>query len=163
MRKESELEKIAKTITKIDDKLYISGSISDYNELERLGINKVINCRAECHDDIYELSRRGIGYYWIPVNDFEAPRFDQFDAVEDILRNGTSFDKILIHCAIGLGRAIIISSIYMIYHKGCTIDEALEWLGHERGILFPTKEQKTKLEKYIKYVNNGRKLKEIKD
>ena len=79
----------------IDDKLAISGAVDDYDILVKKGITMVVNIRNEQHDDICELTKRNISYFWIPVSDWSAPRSDQIENFLELVENRN--EKTLVH------------------------------------------------------------------
>ena len=79
----------------IDNKLGVSGAIDNYNLLEKENIKAVINVRAELHDDMNELTKRMIQYYWIPIPDWSGPRSAQIRLFIDLVDNIKG--KVLVH------------------------------------------------------------------
>jgi len=126
----------------IDDKLAVSGAIDNYDKLVELGITMIINLRAEQHDDICELTKRNISYYWIPITDWHAPRSDQIDTFLNIINNN---DKILIHCAVGKGRTGFFAVVYLIDKYKLSIDDAVKRAKDARPIIDLTPAQVRKL------------------
>jgi len=101
-------------ISKIIDGLYLSGTITNYDELDKLNIDVVINVRAEQHDDISELTNRHIAYYWIPINDYYAPRMNQIETFLEVLYKHLHRDNILVHCAEGRGRSAMFIAVHLV-------------------------------------------------
>lgn len=126
----------------IDDKLAVSGAIDNYDELVELGITMIINLRAEQHDDICELTKRNIAYYWIPVADWGAPRSDQIKTFLDIIDRD---DKILVHCAVGKGRTGFFAVAYLIDKYKLSIEDAVKRAKEARPIIDLTPAQARKL------------------
>jgi len=145
--KNKKLEKRA-NITKITDKLYLSGSILDYNLLNELKIEAVINFRLEQHDDIYELTFRGISYFWIPISDYGAPRMDQMEACNRVV---DKFNKVLLHCAVGRGRSATLVAAYLLYNKDFdNVDDCIYFITKKRKSVSLTENQYKKLCAYYK-------------
>jgi len=110
----------------VDKKLAISASIDDYDSL--CGeITMVVNLRSEQHDDIYELTKRGISYFWIPIADWGAPRADQIELFLSLMKY--SKGTVLLHCAMGKGRTVMLAIAYLL-DKGLvkSIEEGEEWI-----------------------------------
>lgn len=135
-------------ITKIDERIYLSGAIQDYNLLKELNISAVLNLRAEQHDDIYELTNRGIAYYFVPVSDYLAPRMDQIKACINIIDH--SF-KILIHCSVGRGRSAMIVAAWLMKENGyINIEECIDFIVEKRPNVALTSAQYDKLCTFVK-------------
>jgi protein-tyrosine phosphatase len=130
----------------VDNRLALSGSIPDYDRLIKEDIKVVVNVRAEAHDDIIELGRRGIAYFWIPIGDFGAPRFDQIKAFLNITKK---YDKVLVHCSEGRGRAASMAAYYLAKKYKLSATRALEMVKNVRPEILPTKAQVYKLEVVI--------------
>lgn len=132
----------------IDDKLGISSSIDNYDKLSDEGVDAVINVRGEYHDDIYELSKRTIAYFWIPIPDWLPPRKRQIDEFLRIV-NGVD-GKTLVHCEAGIGRSGSLTIAYLIESKIVeTIQEGFEYMrkiGHPVDSMW--KSQYDKLRKH---------------
>jgi len=133
-------------IDKIIDNLYLSGSIDNYNELTYSCINMIINVRAEQHDDIYELTKRNIGYYYLPVGDYGAPRMDQINKFLELV-NKNKDKSILIHCALGRGRSAMLVACYLV-KSGMNTKEAIKYLQNKRPSASLTPEQLNKLKRF---------------
>jgi len=134
-------------ITMITDKLFLSGSILDYNTLKELGITAVINMKSEQHDDIYELTKREISYFWVPVSDHTAPRIDQIDSCMRIIKK---FDKVLVHCAVGRGRSAMVTAAWLLVDKKfLTIEQCIDYITKKRPSVALTDIQYRKLCNYV--------------
>jgi len=114
----------------IDDKLGITTTIDNYNDL--VDVNAVFNVRGEYHDDIYELTKRGIAYYWIPIPNWLPPTKGQIDTFLKVVKD--SKGKIIVHCEYGIGRSGVLVIAYLIENKIVnTLEEAFKYmkdLGH---------------------------------
>ena len=132
-------------ITDINNTFLLSGCIDNYNELTERHVATVINCRMEQHDDISELSRRNIAYYWIPFADATAPRRDQIETFLDICNKHT--DRILIHCTLGVGRSAFLAIVYLVMFHRLSLDDALKMLKRKRPIVSFNECQLDKLKK----------------
>lgn len=127
----------------------LSGSIDNYNQLVDEGITAIINVREQ-HDDIVELSNRGIAYYWFPIPDHGAPRSDQINAflylIEHLAHDG---EKILVHCAVGRGRSALLVILHVIKREGMTDKEAYDFVVKQRPEVALTSTQHKKLTSYL--------------
>jgi len=134
-------------ITWINDNLAISGAIDSYEKLSELGIDIVVNIRAEQHDDIPTLTTRGISYYWIPVSDYFEARTFQIQSFVNIIKKNPN-RKILVHCALGIGRSAMLICAYLIETKSMSVDESVEYLTDLRPIVRLSPPQINKLRIY---------------
>lgn len=137
------------SISKMDhiiDNLYLSGSIDNYDDLVYNCINMVINTRSEQHDDICELTKRNISYYYIPIGDYGAPRMDQIQQFLDLVEKNK--DKtILVHCAVGRGRSAMLVGCYLV-KNGMTPKDAVKYIQNLRPEVLLTDIQFEKLKRY---------------
>lgn len=133
-------------ITHIVDNIFLGGAIDDYNELEEKKINIVVNIRAEQHDDICELTKRNISYFYLPVSDNGAPRIDQIKSFLNLI-NMNKDKNIYIHCAVGRGRSVMLVSCYLL---SCNMEpiEAVEFIKNLRPEVSLTDTQNAKLIRY---------------
>ena len=137
----------------IDEQVGLSGAIDDYNQLEGT-VDFVVNARMECHDDLIELSKRGISYFWIPVVDYFPPTADQMKSLIKIIKCNPG-KKILVHCTLGMGRSATLVLMYMIWKYEYTVEEALSKLQAIRPKVLPTQMQVDKLYKYYNRIRKG--------
>ena len=120
-------------IDSVDDKLFISGSIDEYDLLMKYNIKSVINLKAESHDDINELTKRNIAYYWIPIPDWGAPRSAQIRLFNELLEN--TKEVVLVHCEVGMGRSVCLCVSYLMENKIVdTINKGIEYMNKVRHI-----------------------------
>lgn len=134
----------------VEDKIALSGTIDDYNKLVDYNIDIVINARAEQHDDVYELSKRGIAYFWIPIGDYGAPRSDQIDTFIKLV-DKHSDKKILVHCSVGRGRSPMLVACWLILYRHSTIKETMDYIISKRQVVELTENQLRKLKWYFRY------------
>ena len=133
-------------ISKITQKLYLSGSIDNYTELKDFKIGVVVNCRAEQHDDVSELTKQGIAYFWIPINDWGPPRHDQIETFMRVCYSNP-LKNILVHCTLGRGRSAFLAVVYMISTQKMDIKNAIEYVSEKRPGISLTDVQLKKLRK----------------
>jgi len=132
----------------IDDKIAMSGAIGNYDELVKQGITMVINVRTEQHDDIWELTKRNISYFWIPIADWNAPRSDQIENFLELVEDRD--DKILVHCAVGKGRSAFLVVSYLISKYKLSIEDAVKKAKKARSAIDMTPAQIKKLKIHFK-------------
>lgn len=121
-----------KDLTRIDDTLILSGAIDNYNLLVEKGVSAVVNCRAEQHDDILELTRRGISYYYLPFADATIPRRDQIQTFLEICEREQT---VLVHCTLGVGRSAFLVIAYFGYFYDLGLEESIKKLKRDRPIV----------------------------
>jgi protein-tyrosine phosphatase len=138
----------------IDDHIALSGAIDDYNELEKQGIDFVINTRYECHDDIIELGKHGISYFWFPIVDNFPPTTFTLRSLLNLVKKNPD-KKILIHCTLGMGRSATLVLMYLIYKYELSVEEAITRLQTARPEAYPTQMQLEKLHKYYDRIRKG--------
>ena len=130
----------------IKDNLYLSGSIDNYDDLTYNCIGVVVNIRNEQQDDIYELTKRGIAYYYIPVGDYWPPRMELIRVFLNIIEKNK--DKgILVHCAEGKGRSAMLIACYLV-KNGMSSDDAVIYMKKIRPEISLTEEQMKKLRRF---------------
>jgi protein-tyrosine phosphatase len=111
-----------------------SPSINELKELFREGFRTMISLldESERRPDYCAAEAQAMGFNWfsVPVKDFHAPRFEDFQRFLDIIHKiqdagpvrGRS--KVLVHCWGGLGRTGTMGAAYWI-DKGLSADEAI--------------------------------------
>jgi protein-tyrosine phosphatase len=135
----------------VDDKMGISGAIDDYDELIRNNVKAVINLRSEMHDDVLELSKRGIAYYWMPIVDNLAPSRTFHIPIFYRILEETKENRVLIHCTQGMGRSACFVIMYLMDKMNISSEDAYKHLKKVRPIVNLTKEQRRKINKYKGY------------
>jgi atypical dual specificity phosphatase len=93
-------------------------------ELAGLGVTLIVNMHERAHSEL-TLERHGIRQLHLAVPDMAAPTPEQLElgvrAIEEVLING---GKVVVHCAVGLGRTgTLLSCLYV--KRGLAPDEAI--------------------------------------
>lgn len=114
------------------ERLFVSGTIENYKELEQNNIKTVINMKSEEHDTISTLTKMNIAYYYIPISDWGQPRSDQIGTLFDIWDSVEG--NVLLHCAVGRGRSACMALAIMV-HEGMDIKEAVKQIRERRPIV----------------------------
>ncbi len=121
--------------------------------LEERGITYSIDMRVE-----FERSGPDFGlenHLDLPVEDDEAPTFDQFLQGMNFIETAASQGaKIYVHCAGGIGRSPTLVAAYFI-RKDMTLDEALDKIRQARPIISPSPKQLKGLEEFEAEVRRG--------
>ena len=94
-------------------------------ELAGLGVSLIVNLHERGHPDP-SLERHGIQQLHLPVPDMAAPSQEQLDlgvdAIEAALIDG---GKVVVHCAVGLGRTgTLLACLYV--SRGLNADDAID-------------------------------------
>jgi atypical dual specificity phosphatase len=92
-------------------------------ELAGLGVTLIVNMHERGHDEL-TLERHNLRQLHLAVPDMAAPGLEQLElgvtAIEEALANG---GKVVVHCAVGLGRTgTLLSCLYV--RRGLGPDEA---------------------------------------
>jgi atypical dual specificity phosphatase len=132
-------------ITHIKDNIWLSGSIDNYLQLKENDIRHVINIKSESHDDINELTKLGIAYYWIPTGDYFAPRAGQVKTLIYLLKNIEG--GVLIHCEEGRGRSAFMVICYLVEICNIQLQKSINLVKEKRPIVSLTDSQLDKLKK----------------
>ncbi len=116
-------------------------------DLEFLKKNK-IEVIINLEEDYWEYS--GFEVKHIPINDFKAPRlqdFDQFvEFVDSKIREGKG---VAVHCYAGMGRTNLMIASYLIHYLGTDPDKALELVRERRPTYMVNQEQVESLREYF--------------
>lgn len=141
-------------IVKIDDKLFISNSIDNYDKLTEYHIDAVISLRGEYHDDVNELTKRSISYYYIPIPDSLPPTKEQMDRFVNLVNKIEG--KVLFHCEAGIGRSGCMAISYLIQNK--IVDSLEDALIYMKSVAKPldrmSEQQFKQIRKYYGRNNN---------
>lgn len=134
---------------KIKNNLFLSNAIDNYNKLGN--IDAVINCRAEQHDDVCELTKRNIAYYWIPIVDGHAPTFTQIDVFLDVVFPIQKHHNILVHCDAGRGRSVTMVMALLMF-TGKKMSDAWHIVKKSKKDISLTELQTKKLKEYSRRI-----------
>ena len=124
--------------TQITPQLWLGGApvnTRDYAELVRLGINAVVNIRAERDDDVDFYAGHDIRYVRFVVPDVMVPTPAMLTASTDWIKTQVDDGRVvLVHCAKGRGRSATLLAGYLMREEGMTFDEANAFMKARRSL-----------------------------
>lgn len=107
----------------------------DYDTLLETGIDAVVNIRAERHDDFELYKRHGIDYLQLKVYDILIPPPEIIDeGVAFIHKHIDAGNTVLVHCAKGRGRSVVLVAAYLMRYEGMSFDKARQLLSEKRPL-----------------------------
>ncbi len=107
----------------------------DYDELLRLGIDAVVNVRAERADETSFYERHDIRHVRYRVPDILVPDAATLTAAVDWITEQVDDGRVvLIHCAKGRGRSATLLAGYLMREQGMAFDEALHAMKRQRPL-----------------------------
>lgn len=124
--------------TEITPQLWLGGAPTyprDYDALGQLGIDAVVNIRAERDDDVAFYAEHDIRYIRFSVPDVMVPDAAMLTASTDWIKAQVDDGRVvLVHCAKGRGRSATLLAGYFMREKGMTFDEANEFMKERRPL-----------------------------
>lgn len=124
--------------SEITPQLWLGGAPSyarDYQALLDLGIDAVVNIRAERDDDVEFYRQHGIRYARFSVPDVMVPDAETLtQAVDWIAEQVNEGRTVLVHCAKGRGRSATLLAAYFMREQGMTFEEAVDTMKRKRSL-----------------------------
>nr|WP_136250458.1 diacylglycerol kinase family protein [Ningiella ruwaisensis] len=124
-------------IQKIEDGLFLACRLfpSDIEELQRLKVKAILDATAEFSGMNWSADDKNLAYLNIPILDHQVPKEkDLLKAINWIGNQLQSDRNVVVHCALGRGRSVLIMAAYLIASgRAKDIDEALEKINSIRG------------------------------
>ncbi len=124
--------------TEITPQLWLGGAPSfqrDYQAMLDLGIDAVVNIRAERDDDVEFYRNNDIEYIRFIVPDVGTPKGEMLtestDWIAEQIANGRT---VLVHCAKGRGRSATLIAAYFMREQGMTFEEARATMKEKRSL-----------------------------
>ena len=125
-------------ITQVDDagRLFLSGSIEDWQAVHDKGITVVIDLEGDVDHGVPTAADQFL-YVYLPIHDGDLPNLDRLHAVgalgAELVAKG---HRVLSHCGMGLNRSALVAALVMM-RSGMSAARAVAQLRERRpGALF---------------------------
>jgi Dual specificity phosphatase, catalytic domain len=141
----------------VTDELGVGGVFrrSDIPRLRRMGVNAVVDCRAEGSDDQNALRRHGIDFLWLPAPDTHEISQEALDRgvvwVRERIGRG---QRVYVHCLHGVGRGPLLGACVLV-SSGYSATQALQRVKARRWQASPNEEQIAALVTYARRHRDG--------
>jgi len=116
-------------IQKIDEQLFLGRRllVSEIDKIEAKQIDAILDVTAEFGAPDWTLIEKKINYLNIPVLDHKPPSKDQLIQAVNWIHGHIKKDKnVMIHCALGRGRSVLVMAAYLLCRDpDLTVEEAL--------------------------------------
>ncbi|WP_026375406.1 diacylglycerol kinase family protein [Aestuariibacter salexigens] len=140
-------------IQKIEDDLFLACRLfpSDITDLKNKGINSIVDATAEFDGLDWSASGEGLAYLNIPVLDHLAPTDAQLrHAISWLDEQVRQNNKIVVHCALGRGRSVLLMAAYLLHrHPDWTVEQALRFINDTRQTARLNRKQRNALDSYV--------------
>jgi protein-tyrosine phosphatase len=120
----------------VEETLYVSGEIEDWQALASAGIDTVVDMDASVDAGLPQ-APGSILYVYHPILDEDLPNLGKIDALGRLVADLVSSDhRVLVHCRMGFNRSVLVIATALTY-LGMTGEAALNHLRERRpGALF---------------------------
>ncbi|NCP64869.1 MAG: hypothetical protein GW763_08680 [Paraglaciecola sp.] len=138
-------------IQKIDDKLFLACRLSpsDIAELQSLGVQAILDVTAEFDGLDWSATDEDLHYLNIPVLDHQAPRHSDLHHAVNWINHHIQNDRgVVIHCALGRGRSVLVMAAYLLSQQDNV--EVREVLERIQGVRSTAGLNKTQLKALVK-------------
>ena len=123
----------------------------DLRQLRTLGIGAIVGLTLSPLD-AQALREAGMDYLHLPLPDFSAPSISEIEqAVRFIREKVDADDKVVVHCAAGMGRTGTMLACYLVA-TGKTSDAAIEGVRKARPGSIETYEQEQAVRQYAEHL-----------
>jgi hypothetical protein len=144
------LLRLRPNMNKVTQKVWVGGVNHPYFIVKK-GFNAVVDLREKVdfkYGSFLQISR--IKYFKRPTSEgFGIPPKDLLDTIEWIVAQVRIGAKVLIHCDLGRGRAVLVASSYLVYH-GFDPKVAVSYVKKRRRIAYLNKSQRESLQAFAK-------------
>lgn len=141
-------------IQKIDDNLFLACRLfpSDIDYLKKMGVSAILDVTAEFDGLDWTAENEALDYLNLPVLDHKSPNSQALIKAIHWLENHISSSRaVVIHCALGRGRSVLVMAAYLLsQNKALTVEQALEKIQGIRSTAGLNKIQLTALNSFHK-------------
>lgn len=151
-------------IQKIDDNLYLACRLfpSDIGFLQENNVSAILDVTAEFDGLDWTARSEDLAYFNLPVLDHQSPNpKDLLNAVNWIENHIDGNKGVVVHCALGRGRSVLVMAAYLLSQKkASSVTEAISQIQDIRETAGLNKHQLKKLEKIHQsgLLNSAKKL-----
>ena len=125
----------------------------DIKELKSNGINNILNCASECHNNKLPKDIQEIHLKIKDVDNFNISDYFE-EANEYINRCKLESHKLLVHCKLGISRSTSLIIAYLVKYDKFTVNDALNFVKNKRNQIKPNKGFMNQLYEYEKKCKN---------
>ena len=117
----------------------------DIPKLQRAGVTRVVDVRAEHQDDAAALAAHGIELLYLPTPDTYPLSLDDLrKGAEWVNAQRAADERVLIHCEHGVGRSVLLTAAALVC-EGYSAHDAFDLIGHKRWQAAPNHRQVLRL------------------
>ncbi len=124
-------------IQKIGDDLYLACRLfpSDVDELQKLGVQGILDVTAEFDGLDWTATGQELDYLNIPTLDHQSPKEqDLVEAINWIDNHRQNGKGVVVHCALGRGRSVLVMAAYLLSrHQDWSVEQALQKIQDTRS------------------------------
>ena len=117
-------------IQKIDENLFLACRLfpSDIEYLQKMGVTAILDVTAEFDGLDWTAENEALDYLNLPVLDHKSPHAEELiKAIHWLENHITSSRAVVIHCALGRGRSVLVMAAYLLSkNKALSVSQALE-------------------------------------
>jgi atypical dual specificity phosphatase len=139
----------------IEQRLAGSGmptTFDEFNWILQQGVKSIVTMTE---NPLPENWTTQVNYLHVPTPDLTAPNVDDIDIAVDFIREQISNDdKVMVHCAAGLGRAGTILACYLIKYHKYSANGAIDKIRKERPGSIQSESQELAISFYKKHISN---------
>lgn len=139
-------------IQEIEQNLFLASRLfpSDIPFLRKQGVTAILDVTAEFDGLDWTAQSEALAYYNLPVLDHKSPKLHELHkAVHWIENQRAKANGVVIHCALGRGRSVLVMAAYLLSkNKTLTVAQALEKI---TGIRATAGLNKTQLRALVKF------------
>lgn len=122
----------------IIDNIYLGSSYnaSDYNLLDKLSINNIVNVTDKVPNFFEDDLNFNYYYHEIKDNGIDIFEKEQLENIYEFIKK--SENNVLVHCVVGRSRSATIVIYYLMKEHNMTVDESIKYLRSKREVVNPS-------------------------